>query len=404
VTGGGVDAWEVVLIAYKTQLDPNNKQKTILRKCCKAARLTYNWGLQRMNEEYEKTGKSPSAFDLMKELTRLRDTPLEEGGDPWTKAFPRCVVNIAIINLEVAFKNFFRRCKKGAEKKGHPKFKSVFGNQSFSVNGLGKGAVSDRSIEIPRIGRIRLKEKNYIPQGAKIKSVTVTERAGRWFVSALTEDSRKRNLGADVIGVDVGSRNMAVLSDCTVFENPRAFRTAEKKLRRLNQDLARKKKGSINRRKAKNLRARLHYRTACIRRAALDACSSQIVEKARVIVIEDLNVSGMLKNRCLSKSISDAGMGELHTMIKYKAEQSGCEVIEVSRWYPSSKTCSKCGVVNHDLKLGDERFVCECGFVCDRDLNAAFNLQKMAFEAIEESKTEAKTTVAKKPRRRSKAA
>lgn len=365
--------------AYKTELDPNNVQKTMLRRNCGAAQFIYNWGLKRMNEEYEKTGKSPSAYDLMKEATKLLNVSVSEGGFPWARCLQRASLNIALINLDKAFKNFFRRCKNGAAKKGYPKFKSRFGSQSFSVNALSNNAVSNNAINLPKIGEIRLKERGYLPQNIKIQSATISEHAGRWFVSVLTKENKERPRGKEILGVDVGTHDLATLSDGTKFENPKFLKKAEKKLKRLQKSVSRKIKGSKNRKKAVILLQKHHHKIACLRKDTAHKCSTEIVRRARVLGIESLNVSGMLKNHCLAKSISDAGMATLLSLLDIKMKQSGGTVIKADRWFPSSKTCSSCGFVLDTLKLRDRDWVCpDCGVEHDRDVNAAINLKKIA--------------------------
>jgi len=184
-----------------------------------------------------------------------------------------------------------------------------------------------------------------------------------------------------VVGVDLGIKTLAVCSDGATFENPRALATAERKLKRLNRELSRRRKGSKNRAKTRAKLARCHARIANIRSHALHNASYHLTAKTKpqAVVIEDLNVKGMLNNRSLSKAISDVGMGELRRQIEYKGTWYGVEVVTADRWYASSKTCSACGAVNRALTLSDRTYVCAaCGAVIDRDLNAALNLASLA--------------------------
>jgi putative transposase len=337
-----------------------------------AARWAYNWGLRRKIEAYEQAGKSLSYVDLGRELSILKKTEV-----PWMYEVSSVTPIAALRNLDKAFEGFFRRCKVGAAKKGYPRPKSrKRGIGSFTFTMWVK--VTDCTIQLPRIGVVRLKECRYLPQSERITSATVSEKAGRWFVSVRTKEEPTRPLGVEVIGVDVGLKSLAVLSDGTVFYNRRALRAAEPRLKRLQRAVSRKKKGSNNRKKAVQRLAKQHYRVSCVRKDAIHKCSNAIAKRAKTVVLESLNVAGMLKNHNLAKSISDAGMSELHRQIKYKMEWAGGEVIEADCWYPSSKTCSSCGLVKASLTLADRVFRCGCGLILDRDHNAAINLRKLA--------------------------
>jgi len=377
----------VVQRAYRVELDPNNRQRTALRCHAGAARWAYNWGLQQKIETYKSTGKSPNNIELHRELNKLKRTDPEEGGVPWMYGVSKCAPQEALRDLDRAFRGFFRRCKKGAKRKGFPRFKSRHRSPlKFRLTGSIKTSEDGRSIKLPRLGWIRLKEVGYLPgperEDVKILSATVSCRAGRWFVSlsvkqtVLTMPQRPRT---KVVGVDVGIKSLAVTSDGQVFENPRALARCQRRLRRAQKALARKQKGSRNRAKARARVARLYYRVSCLRKDALHKATSEIVESADVLVVETLNVSGMLKNRRLSRALSDASLSEFLRQLAYKAEWAGVEVIEADRWFPSSKTCSGCGKVKSDLSLSDRVYQCgECGLRVGRDLNAAINLKQLA--------------------------
>ena len=214
--------------------------------------------------------------------------------------------------------------------------------------------------------------------GVKILGATVSESAGRWFVALSVEqevaDPTPRT--PHVVGVDVGINHLAVTSDGELFENPKALSKAQKTLRIRQKAVSRKIKGSNNRRKAVARVARVHYRIANVRRDAIHKMTTAITKQASVIVIEDLNVAGMLKNRRLARSLSDASLSETHRQLKYKATWNGSELLQVDRYYPSSRRCSGCGTVKESLSLSDRTYRCEhCGIVIDRDLNAAINLK-----------------------------
>ena len=366
-----------ILRAYKAELRPNNAQRGMFLKCAGAARFVYNWALADRKAVYEAGGK-PSMYEQ-----RRRFNALKAEQYPWLSEIPSKAPEEAFAHVEAAFQNFFRRLRNG-EKPGYPRFKSrKRGVGSFTLRGH-IHIEADR-IRLPRIGWVRLKERGYLPQdgACKLLSVCISERAGRWYASAQVEEEVADPIPGDgpVVGVDLGIKTLAVCSDGTAFENPRALANAERKLKRLQRELSRRRKGSKNRAKTKAKLARCHARIANIRSHALHQVSYHLTakNKPQAVVIEDLNVKGMLNNRSLSKAISDVGMGELRRQIEYKGTWYGVEVLTADRWYASSKTCSACGAVNRALTLSDRTYVCAaCGAVIDRDLNAALNLASLA--------------------------
>lgn len=366
--------------AYKTELDPNEGQRRRLVEHAGAARWAFNWGLRRKIEAYEQTGKSPSAIDLHRELNLLKKVAKEDGGVPWMYESSKCAPQEALRDLDVAFKNFFARCAKGAAKKGFPRFKSRHRDPlKFRLTGSVKAR--ERAFYLPSIGWVRLKEAGYIPT-QMFSQVSVSEQAGRWFVSVLvkTEAPDPQPLGnTSPIGVDVGVATLATLSDGTKFENPEALRARERKLAHLQRALSRKKKGSNNRKKAKHRVAVQHYKVSCARKDAIHKATSALIAKAPTSIgIETLNIKGMVKNRKLARSVSDASMGEFLRQVEYKAAWAGIPVVKASQWFPSTKTCSSCGT-KRDMPLGERTFRCAaCGFESDRDLNAALNLRALA--------------------------
>lgn len=359
--------------AYKTELKLNNKQRTLCLKSAGAARFAYNWGLRRKIDTYEAAGKSPTAIDLHKELVAAKKAEF-----PWMYEVSKCAPQEALRNLDGAFNNFFRRCKAGG-KPGFPKFKSRHkGIGSFSLTGCVHARAA--RIKLPRIGWVRLKESGYLPVGTKPLRTTVSEKAGHWFVSVQVEEEVEQpSSTGKSVGVDVGVSSLASLSNGVKFDNPKPLKCAQKKLRRLNQSVSRKQKGSNNRKKAVRLLQRQQYRVSCIRKDATHKATTAIIKSFSLIGIESLNVAGMLKNHNLAASIADAAMSEFLSQLKYKAGWYGCTIVEAPRFYPSSKTCSKCGNVKSDLKLSDRTYRCDvCGLSIDRDLNAAINLKNLA--------------------------
>jgi putative transposase len=383
--------------AYKTELDPNKKQITAFRQAAGCARWAYNWGLKRKIEAYEirKTAiasgvakadapKVPTAIDLHKELVILKKTPQDQGGVPWMYETTKSAPQEALRNLDKAFGGFFRRCKEGkAGPKGFPNFKSrKQGIGNFSLEAY----ATKTHVVLTKLRKIKLKEKGYLPTkktlGIHTLGATVSEQAGKWFVSLkveeeLPEPTNKTNL--PVVGVDVGIKTLATCSDGIRFENPQALRKGTIKLKKLQRSLNRKVKGSSNRKKAKEKLANQHFKISNIRKNALHQCSNAITKRASVIILEDLNVVGMLKNHRLAGALSDAAVSELHRQIRYKASWKGVTVQTADRWFPSSKKCSGCGHIKTKLLLSERVFRCEaCGLVIDRDLNASVNLKNLA--------------------------
>jgi len=375
--------------AYKTELALNHAQTTACRKHAGAARWAYNWGLARKHESYQATGTSPSAVDLHRELNALKQTSL-----PWMYAVSKCAPQEALRNLDTAFTHFFRRVKlkkagKLRGKLGYPKRKSrKRGLGGFRLTGA--IAVFPDAIQLPRLGRLRLKERGYLPtSGVTILSATVGEHAGHWYVSVLVEQEHVVPAnGGPVVGVDLGVKTLATLSDGATEANPRHLRSCLKKLKRSQRAVSRKPKGSHNRRKAAQRLGKLHRRVANQRANTLHQFTSRLAKTKAVVVIEDLNVAGMLKNHHLAQAIGDVGFGAFRRQLTYKAVWYGCQVILASRWEPSSRTCSGCGWVDEELDLGDRTFHCRnpqgsCGVVLDRDLNAAINLAQLADSSSE---------------------
>lgn len=356
---------------YKTEIAPNNKQKTLLAKNAGAARFAYNWALNIKREAMAKREKIPNAIELHRQLNELKQTELG-----WMYEVSKCSPQEALRNCDSAFTNFFRKCKKKVKgKKGFPRFKSKKnGLGSFRLTGTIK--VSDTHVQLPKLGKLKLKERGYLHDG-KILSATVSEKGGRWFVSLQMEEDIQvpENKPEYAVGVDLGIKTLATCSDGEYFDNPAALRTNLKKLQRAARQVSRKVKGSKNRKKAQKKLAKLHYRIACIRKDTLHKFTTHLTKNKSRIVIEDLNVSGMMKNRRLSRAIADVGLFEARRQLEYKGRWYACQIDHADRFYPSSKRCSACGMLKNDLQLSDRVYVCAgCGNEIDRDVNAAINL------------------------------
>jgi len=365
----------MILRAYKIQLDVNNKQQTLLLQHLGAARWAYNWALAKKKESFDKKEKIPNAIELHRELNKLKKTDI-----PWMYLSSKSAPQNSLRDCDKAFQNFFTRCKKKVKgKKGFPKFKSKKNDkQSFRLD----GAISVESgyIKLPRIGKLKLAEKDYIPTDCKILSATVSKRADKWFVSVQVETPDREHSDAknEVVGIDLGVKVLATCSDGTTYENPKALKKNLKRLKRKQKQLSRKKRGSKNYGKSKQKLAKLHYRISNIRKDCLHKITSKIVRENQTIVLEDLKVNNMMKNHCLAQAISDVGLHEFRRQIEYKAKWNNRKVIFADTFYASSKLCSCCGWKNSDLKLTDRIFECKvCDNKIDRDFNASLNLKQI---------------------------
>jgi len=361
---------------YKTRLEPNNKQRTFFNRCAGTSRYVYNWGLAEWKRQYEAWKldnelKKPSRYGLCVRFNALKDELC-----PWVREVPYAVTESAFESLGRAFDNFFRNIKQG-KTPGYPKFKNRYMSRKFRLRGVKPD--TDR-VYIPILGDVRLSQNDYIPIGSEYGIyASLSERAGHWYVSILVKDDEdlETELSRKVLGVDFGIKTLATISNGKIFDNPKALNDADAKLKRLQRELSRRTRGGANYAKTKIKLARAHAKVADVRSFTLHQVSDYLTAKCKpdAIVIEDLNVSGMLSNHKLARAVSDVGFNELRSQIEYKAKRYGIEVIVAYWLFPSSKTCHNCGAIKSDLKLSDRIYICgDCGFTLDRDLNAALNL------------------------------
>lgn len=362
---------------YKTELKVNNKQRTLLAKHCGAARFTYNWGLNLKIEAYKnETDEKLNAISLHRKLNSLKKEKF-----PWMYEVSKCAPQEALRDLDKAYQGFFRKLKsrKSGEKPGFPRFKSKHDSkQSFRLTGSIK-VLDENHVQLPRLGKLKVKERGYLPKDSKILSATISCVADRWFVSLQVQEEvpdTSFGISSQILGVDLGINALAIPSQGDPFPNPKALKNKLDKLQRLSRSLSRKKKGSNNRAKAKKKLAKLHYRISCIRKDAIHQMTTALVKtKPKAIVLEDLAVQNMLKNKRLSRSLADSSFGEIRRQLEYKCNWEGIELVLADRFFPSSKRCSGCGEIKKELKLSTRTYVCECcGLRLCRDLNAAHNL------------------------------
>jgi len=331
--------------AYRYELDPTNSQKSSLLQHAGIARFAYNWGLEHRIKLYRENQGADRFTDAMKQHKLLNS--LKKTQFPWMYECSKCAPQEALRNLDRAFRNFIRGLKTG-QKVGFPRFKRRGVRDSFRLTGTIR--VKGRKIQLPRLGRIRIKEKRKSCYKGRILSVTIRKRADRWFVSIAVEMKIPDPTPAEgpAVGVDLGVKTLATLSDGTTFSNNRALGQRLRKLRRLSKSLSRKKKGSKNREKAKLRLAKMYLKTFNIRQDALHKVTTYLTKSHSKMVIENLGVSGMMKNRRLARVIADVGMYEFRRQLEYKCAWYGSQLIIASRTFPSSKRCSNCGHKKRD--------------------------------------------------------
>ena len=366
----------MTILGQRIRLNLNDVQETRMERCVGAARFIFNLGLARWQEVYKAGGK-PNWRTINAEVNARKSGDLA-----WLREIPWAVPNNALQDLNIAFSNFFRRVKSGDRKVGYPRFKSKKRDKpAFAIEG--RAIIFDgKRVKLPKFGWVRTRQELRFP--GKILSARFTKHAGHWYVSVQVEVESSwvyphRCETQAVVGVDLGVKDLAVLSDGTRVPAPRILRRLEAKLRMLNKRLSRRLRGGKNWFKTKTQLGKLHERMANIRKDVTHNLTARLVRDFRWIGIEDLNVKGMAANSHLVKSVMDAAMAEVGRQLSYKAPLAGSEVVVADRWFPSSKTCSDCRVVFTGLKLGIKSWVCEsCGSVHDRDGNASINLRNLA--------------------------
>lgn len=364
-----------MLIAHKICLDPNNVQATCFARAAGTARFAYNWALAEWGKQYEackldNTKPKPSQMALRRQLNSIKGEQF-----PWMLEVTKNAPQMAIIQLGQAFANFF------AGRSKYPKFRKKGIHDRFSISN-DQFSVEGSRIRIPRLGWVRMREA--LRFAGKIMSATVSRVADKWFVSITVDTpedlplAKAENQGA--VGVDLGVSALATLSTGEPpIVGPKAHKAFLCRLQRLSRSLSRKIKGSKNRHKAKMKLARLHARIGNIRKDALHQLTTGLTRRFHTIGIEDLNVKGMVKNRSLSRAVSDMGFFEFRRQLQYKAAQRGSAVVVADRWFPSSKMCSCCGHKLSELQLSVRQWTCPaCNTTHDRDVNAAVNLRNMA--------------------------
>jgi putative transposase len=356
----------------KIRIYPNAKQEASLAKAFGCARWYWNNSLAETQKVYQETGKGLGQFALNKRLLELKKEY------EWLAETHSQVLQSVSLNMSRAFVNFFERRAK------YPKFKSKHGKQSIQYP-QGVKIVEGRKIFLPKLGHVKAVVHREIV--GTIKTVTVSRnQAGHYFASVLTENGAvapEVSFDGKIVGIDVGLTHLAVTSDGSKFDNPRHLARAAKNLKRKQQKLSRKVKGSNTRNKARILVAKAHERTANARKNWLHKLSRRLVDENQVIAVEDLHVKGMMKNHCLAKAIGDVGWGMFTNFLEYKTAKAGKGFIKVNRYFASSKTCSCCMHVQASMPLNIRSWQCDkCGTLHDRDINAAQNIRNEAQRMI----------------------
>lgn len=356
--------------AYKFRIYPNKEQEVIIQKTFGCTRFVYNHYLAKKIGLYDKEKKTISYGSCSSDMTQLKKEL------NWLKEVDSTALQSSLKDLDTAYQNFFRRLKQGNQKAGFPKFKSKRDNhKSYKTKMTIK--LKENAIQLPKLGLVKCKISRQIE--GRILSATVSQTpSGKYFVSLictdifpmLFEQSWKH------IGLDLGLKEFAILSNGEKFDNPKCLEKSAKKLAKLQKQLSRKQNDSNNRNKARIKVARMHEKIANQRSDYAHKLSTQIIKDYDLIAIESLKVKNMVKNHRLAKAISDVIWSEFVRQLEYKANWYGKHIVKIDTFYPSSQLCSKCGYKNPDIKdLSNRYWVCpECGSKHDRDINAAINI------------------------------
>jgi putative transposase len=383
-----------VIQAYRFALEPTPAQERALRSHAGASRFAWNWGLARVRERYEAEGKWYSGIDLHKMWNAAKKA------DPalaWWSQNSKCAYQEAFNDLDRALRDFVTS-KKGQRKGkrlGFPKAKKRGKCKDSFRFGTGAIRCAGTTVTLPRLGTIRTHEstrklaRRLASGSVRILSATVSRTAQRWFVSFTVEVERaapERHLRpGSAVGVDLGVKTLLTGVDdqggIIQVTGPKALRSVLRSLRRISRAHSRKARGGANRRKAAMRLAQIHARVANVRADALDKASTCLARRYQTVVVEDLNVTGMLTNRTLARAVADQGFGQARRMLSHKTKWNGGTLLVADRWYPSSKICSACGWRKPSLTLKERTFACEaCGLVMNRDHNAARNLLALRVE------------------------
>ena len=357
---------------YRFRLFPTAEQEILLAKHFGCTRYVYNHFLNERKEQYQADKKSDNYYKQAATLTKLK----KEEDTKWLKEVNSQTLQFALRSLDTAFLNFFRGNAQ------FPKFKSRKHKNTFTIPQFGK--LEDGKIIIPKF-KDGIKVKLHREVKGKIGKMSITKTpTGKYYVSIFTEQEVEELPKTNKqVGIDLGLKDFVITSDNKKYKNNRYTKKYAKQLKKAQQHLSRKQKGSNGFEKQKLKVAKIHEKIASCRLDTLHKVSKELVESYDLISIEDLNVKGMIKNHKLSKHIADASWGNFVTLLQYKCDWYGKELVKVNRFYPSSKTCGECGWINQELKLSDREWTCKsCGAIHDRDVNASRNILKEGLKII----------------------
>jgi putative transposase len=364
--------------AYVFRLYPTEQQAELISKSIGCARFVYNYFLARRSKYYEETGETLGYTKCSEELTLLKQTKEHL----WLNEVDKFALQNSLRNLDTAFVNFFRECQRGNIKQGYPNFKKKHGNrQSYRTNFTNDNIKVDMEtcqVKLPKLGWAAFrKNKKQTTFPTEIINATVKRSpSGRLFVSVCCVDQVEILPEIDkCVGVDMGLKQFLILSSGEPIENPRYFRKTERQLAQAQRRLSRMKKGSKNYIKQRLKVAKLHERIANQRKDFLHKQSTRLVKENQIICLEDLQVKNMILNRKLAKSIQDAGWSDFKRMVAYKSDWYGRTLVQIGKFFPSTKKCGHCGEVNPMLTLSEREWQCPvCKTIHDRDQNAAANI------------------------------
>jgi putative transposase len=356
---------------YRFRLYPDKDQEVLLAKHFGCVRYVFNHFLNERKIQYQENSKSDNYYAQAAALTELK----KQEETVWLKEVNSQTLQLALRSLDTAYVNFFRGNAK------FPRFKSRKHKNSFTIPQFGK--LENGTLNIPKF-KNGIKIKLHRDVKGEIGKMSITRTpSGKYFASIFTKQVIEQLPKTDkVVGIDLGLKDFVITSDGIKFKNNRYTKTYARKIKREQQHLSRKQKGSNGFEKQKLKVAKVHVKIADCRLDTLHKVSYELVRDNQIIAIEDLNVKGMIKNRKLSKHISDAGWGNFVNLLQYKCDWYGRDLVKINRFYPSSKTCNDCGWINQDLNLSMREWTCRNGHVLDRDLNAAKNILKEGLKII----------------------
>jgi putative transposase len=366
--------------SYEMRIYPNARQRELIGRTFGCCRWVYNKCLEERRAAYESTGKSPTRFQQDRML------PSWKAENPWLMEADSHALQQAVADLDRAYQNFFRRCRQGG-RPGYPRFRSKRDARQSYRTSQGVSVPDARHVKLPKLGLVKARVSRGIE--GRVLSATVKQvPSGRYFVCLCCTDCPEPEAAPGaiaVLGIDAGVHDLMVRSDGVKIASPRALARSERRLAREQRRLSRKRKGSASRRKQKRKVARIHERIADQRKDAIHKATTDAVRESQAIAVEDLDVRGMERDRRLAKAVADASMSEMLRQLEYKCSWHGRRFVKVSRWYPSSKTCSCCGHVLEELPLSVRAWTCPaCGARHDRDLNAAANIAREGARLLEE--------------------